>query len=83
LRTERFRVVLSNAIPRDEAVQRLETLTKQHPELFLRVLPAKTDSREKRYQVVVGGTLNRNEADQLFERVLNKGLKTAHVERDR
>jgi serine/threonine protein kinase len=79
VKPERFRVVLSTADTRADAIQRLEKLSQQHPELFLQVMPTRSNTGDRRYLVVAGGSLSRNEADQLRQRILGKGLKTVEI----
>ncbi len=78
-RPERFRVVLSTADTRAEAIKTLETFSQQHPELFFQIMPTRTNRGERHYLIIAGGILSRNEADQLRLRVVGKGLKTAEV----
>jgi len=78
-RPERFHVVLSTADTRTDALQRLDKLSQQHPDLFLQVMPTRSNTGDRRYLIIAGGTLSRNEADQLRQRIVGKGLKTAEV----
>jgi hypothetical protein len=80
VKRELFRVVLSSFTGRTDAAHALDTLAQQHPDLILQALPAKGEIGESKFLVVVGGVLNRNEAQQLQQRLFSKGLKTAHLE---
>jgi hypothetical protein len=76
---ERFHVVLSSADTKADAFQRMEKLSQQHPEFFLQVMPTRSNTGDRRYLVIAGGTLSRNEADQLRQRIIGKGLKTVEI----
>jgi hypothetical protein len=58
----------------------LDLLSQLHSDLMLQIVSSKGDADEPRYLVVVGGVLNRTEAEPLDRRLLSKGLKTAHLE---
>jgi hypothetical protein len=79
VRPERFHVVLTTADTRADAAKTLDKLSQQHPELFLQVMPTRSNTGDRRYQIIAGGALSRNEADELRQRVIGKGLKTAEV----
>jgi serine/threonine protein kinase len=79
LRRELFRVVVASFTSRSDAIHELQTLSKQHPELILRIAVPRSDDQGVRYFVTVGDIMNRNEAEPLVERLINKGLKSAHL----
>jgi cell division septation protein DedD len=79
VKIERFHVVISAFATKGEALQHLDKLSQQHPDLFLQITTARTGTGERRYLVVVGGSLSRDQADQLRQRVQKKGLQGAQV----
>jgi len=81
VRRELFRVVLSSFPARIDAAREVESVSQKHPELIVRIEPMRAESGEIRYAVAVGGVLNRGEAEPLQQRLVGKGLKTAHLER--
>jgi hypothetical protein len=76
---ERFHVVLSSADTRADAAIRLDKLSQQHPDLFLQVMPTKSDTGDRIYFIIAGGLMSRNEADQLRQRIMGKGVKTVAI----
>jgi hypothetical protein len=76
---ERFHVVLSSADTRADAALRLDKLSQQHPDLFLQLMPTRSNTGARRYLIIAGGTLSRSEADQLQQRIVGKGVKTAEI----
>jgi hypothetical protein len=76
---ERFHVVLSTADTKADALLRMDKLSQQLPEFFLQVMPTRSLTGDRHYLVIAGGALSRNEADQLHQRIVGKGLKTAEV----
>lgn len=78
-----YRVVLGAYSKRDDAVQELDQIAKEHPELILHVgsMPLESANNETRFVVAVGGPLDLSEAQPLMERCLKKGIKSAHLER--
>ena len=79
VKREFLRVVLSYFPSRPEAVRELDVISQQHPELILHVAVMKSDTGQEKYAVVVGGLLNRGEAEPLQQRLLAKGIKSALV----
>jgi hypothetical protein len=75
----RFHVVLSSADSRADAAQRLDKISQQHPDLFLQLMPTRSNTGARRYLIVAGGALSRIEADQLQQRIVSKGIKTAEI----
>jgi hypothetical protein len=78
-RPELFHVVLTSTETRADAMQRLDKLSQQHPELFLQVMPTRSAAGARVYFIIAGGVLSRNEADQLRQRIMSKGLQTAQI----
>ena len=78
-RPERFHVVLSSADTRADAALRLDKLSQQHPDLFLQLMPTRSNTGARRYLIIAGGALSRSEADQLQQRIVGKGIKTAEI----
>jgi serine/threonine protein kinase len=78
-RPERFHVVLGSSDTRAEAVQRLEKLSQQHPELFLQMMSSRSNTGSRVYLVIAGGALSRDEAEQLRQRIIAKGLKSVDL----
>ncbi len=78
-RPERFHVVLTSADTRADAAQRLDKLSQQHPDLFLQLMPTRSNTGARRYLIIAGGALSRSEADQLQQRIVSKGIKTAEI----
>ena len=76
---ERFRVVISSLTTRLEASREMDALSQQHPELFVQIVPVR-NMDQVHFLVVVGGIMTRAEAEPLQQRLLAKGLKTAHLE---
>jgi hypothetical protein len=79
VRPERFHVVLSSADTRADAAVRLEKLSQQHPDLFLQLMPTRSNTGARRYLIIAGGALSRSEADQLQQRIVGKGIKTSEI----
>jgi len=79
VRQERFHVVLATFASRTEAAQRLDKIAQQHPDLFLQLLTGRTGLGERRYSVIVGGPLSRNEADQVRIKIQNKGVQDVQI----
>jgi hypothetical protein len=57
----------------------MDALSQQHPELFVQIVPVR-NMDQVHFLVVVGGIMTRAEAEPLQQRLLAKGLKTAHLE---
>jgi len=81
VRRDLYRVVISSFTSRTQAAREMDTLAEQHPELILRIAPMRGDAGEATYVVAVGGILNIGEAEPLKERLVSKGLKSAHLQR--
>jgi serine/threonine protein kinase len=79
-RPQQFRVVLSVFDNQQEAFRKLMTLSQQHPDLLLHLVPPRRLDPDKRYLVVAGGLLSRSEAEELRQRITRKGLATARIE---
>ncbi len=79
VRPERFHVVLSSADSRADAALRLDKLSQQHPDLFLQLMATRSNTGARRYLIIAGGALSRSEADQLQQRIVGKGIKTAEI----
>jgi hypothetical protein len=77
---ELFRVAIATFGSRGEANHELDLLSQLHPEFIFQIVMAKSDATDIRYTVIVGGVLDRGEAQQLLQRVLAKGLRTASME---
>ena len=75
-----FRVVIATFGTRGEANHEQDLLSQLHPEFIFQIFMVKSDATDTRYTVTVGGVLDRGEAQQLLQRVLAKGLKTASIE---
>ena len=77
---ELFRVVVANFETRLAANHALDQLTQLHPEFLFQTVMTKSDATDIRYSIIVGGNLDHDEATQLLQRVLAKGIKSASIE---